>query len=200
MTDAFNSAVSALNASASVAAVNAGNTANVNTPSFKSRMAVLSDMSRGGVRLSAVKMNKSDGYAVPTGNPGDIAVFGGKGSDVSSADYYGAAAKRFSIDDLGNLRSPSGSILFTGAGGNVRLDADGGLYFEGELIGRIDAVSGEYYIPTGASVLSGYVMGSNVDVGFETVSGMINLRYFQSNAFTVRAADEMLGSVIDLKA
>jgi len=50
------------------------------------------------------------------------------------------------------------------------------------------------------AVPEGFVEGSNTDVATEMVNLIVNSRTYQANAQTVRTADEMLGTVIDLKA
>lgn len=47
---------------------------------------------------------------------------------------------------------------------------------------------------------SGFVEASNTDVAREMVNLIVNSRTYQANAKTVRTADEMLGTVINIKA
>lgn len=200
MINALYSASSAINVATTASSVTANNIANVNTPSFKSKMSVLHDMSNGGVNLSAIKINNQNGYIIPTGNPLDIAILGQRKDDEEPIlDYYSQIMNnRFSIDDLGNLRSPQGDILFTGVGGNVRLDTSGNLYSDNKLIGHLQVVNNAP-LPTGSSILSGYRVGSNVNIADEMVDNMVNLRYLQLNAVTVRTSDEMLGTILNMK-
>ncbi|MBQ3033028.1 MAG: hypothetical protein IJD28_01500 [Deferribacterales bacterium] len=197
MINSLTTAASAINAATSVSAVTADNIANVKTPSFKSRMSVLSDLSSGGVRLSAIKVNNSNGSLISTGNPHDVVVIG-KNIEEPTPFYSDFSRSKFHIDDLGNLRSPNGDILFATAGQNVHIDESGSLYSNGQLVGRLEAVE-EVYIPTGATILAGYVQASNVDLSSEIVNNMLNLRFMQANTVTVKTADEMLGTVINLK-
>ncbi len=200
MINALYSAASAISVASSISSVNANNIANAQTPSFRSRMVTLHDMSSGGVNLSALKVNNGSGYIIPTGNPLDIAILGNrKDDDEPLADYYSQIMQeRFRIDDSGNLRSPKGDILFTGVGGNVRLDTSGNLYADNKLIGHLEAVNSKS-LPTGSSILEGYMVGSNVNLATEMVDSMVNLRYLQLNAVTVRTSDEMLGTVLNMK-
>lgn len=200
MINALYSASSAINVATTASSVTANNIANVNTPSFKSKMSVLHDMSNEGVNLSAIKINNQNGYIIPTGNPLDIAILGQRKDDEEPIlDYYSQIMNnRFSIDDLGNLRSPQGDILFTGVGGNVRLDTSGNLYSDNKLIGHLQ-VANNAPLPTGSSILSGYRVGSNVNIADEMVDNMVNLRYLQLNAVTVRTSDEMLGTILNMK-
>lgn len=200
MIDAMFGAATALNAAAAVSAVTANNIANSRTPGFKSNSAFLSELSTGGVKLSSIRPNNTQGSLIPTGVPTDVAVFG-KGTNEDLLNTYSYAAGRFAVDDFGNFRGPSGELLFTGAGGNVRLDAEGNLYNDDELIGTITpAGQGEAYEPTGFSILSGYMVSSNVNIADEMVNNMVNQRYFEANAVTIRTSDEMLGTVVNLKA
>lgn len=198
MIDAVFGATTALNAAAAVSAVTANNIANVRTPSFKSKMAVLSELASSGVKVNAIRENGSFGTAVPSGVPTDIAIFG-RDNHRDLMNIYGDTARRFSIDDFGNFRGPAGELLFTGAGGNVTLDTDGNLFKDGEPIGVITPTENNGYVPTGYGILYGYIAGSNVNIADELITNTVNLRFFQFNAITVKTADEMLGTVINLK-
>lgn len=198
MIDAVFGAATALNAAAAVSAVTANNIANVRTPSFKSKMAVLSELASSGVKVNAIRENGSFGTAVPSGVPTDIAIFG-RDNPRDLMNIYGDTARRFSIDDFGNFRGPAGELLFTGAGGNVTLDTDGNLFKDGEPIGVITPTENNGYVPTGYGILYGYIAGSNVNIADELITNTVNLRFFQFNAITVKTADEMLGTVINLK-
>lgn len=194
-------AATAMNAAAAVSAVTANNIANVKTPSYKSNSVFLSELSTGGVKLSAIRPNNNQGSLIPTGVPSDIAVFG-NGSEEDLLNTYSYAAGRFAVDDFGNFRGPSGELLFTGAGGNIRLDNEGNLYSDGKLLGTITptGAEGQEYEPTGFSILSGYMVSSNVNIADEMVNNIVNQRFFEANAVTIRTSDEMLGTVINLKA
>lgn len=201
MINAMFGAATAMNAAAAVSAVTANNIANVKTPSYKSNSAFLSELSTGGVKLSAIRPNNNQGSLIPTGVPSDIAVFG-NGSEEDLLNTYSYAAGRFAVDDFGNFRGPSGELLFTGAGGNVLLDNEGNLYSDGKLLGTITpaGAEGQEYEPTGFSILSGYMVSSNVNIADEMVNNIVNQRFFEANAVTIRTSDEMLGTVINLKA
>ncbi len=200
MINAMFGAVTALNAAVAVSAVTANNIANVKTLSYKSNSAFLSELSTGGVKLSAIRPNNNQGSIIHTNIPSDIAVFG-NGSEEDLLNTYSYAGK-FAVDDFGNFRGPSGELLFTGAGGNVRLDNEGNLYSEGKLLGTITpaGAEGQEYEPTGFSILTGYMVSSNVDIADEIVNNMVNQRFFEANAVTIRTSDEMLGTVVNLKA
>ncbi len=200
MINAMFGAVTALNAAVAVSAVTANNIANVKTLSYKSNSAFLSELSTSGVKLNAIRPNDNQGSLIPTGVPSDIAVFG-NGSEEDLLNTYSYAGK-FAVDDFGNFRGPSGELLFTGAGGNVRLDNEGNLYSDGKLLGTITpaGAEGQEYEPTGFSILTGYMVSSNLDIADEIVNNMVNQRFFEANAVMIRTSDEMLGTVINLKA
>lgn len=193
-------AVTALNAAVAVSAVTANNIANVKTLSYKSNSAFLSELSTSGVKLNAIRPNDNQGNIIPTDVPSDIAVFG-NGSEEYLLNTYSYAGK-FAVDDFGNFRGPSGELLFTGAGGNVRLDNEGNLYSDGKLLGTITpaGAEGQEYEPTGFSILTGYMVSSNIDIADEIVNNIINKSFFEANAVMIRTSDEMLGTVINLKA
>lgn len=201
MINAMFGAVTALNVATTVSAVTANNIANVKTPSYKSNTAFLSELSTGGVKLGAIKPNNNQGNIVKTGISSDIAILG-NGSKEELFNTYSYSAGRFVIDDFGNFRGPSGELLFTGAGGNIHLDNNGNLYNDGKLLGTITLAEAEdiEYEPTGFSILSGYIISSNVDIEDEIVNNMINQRFFEANTITIRTSDEMLGTVLNLKA
>lgn len=200
MINAMFGAVTALNAAAAVSAVTANNIANIKTPSYKSNSAFLSELSAGGIKLSAIKPNENQGSLIHTGVLSDIAVFG-NGSENDLLNAYSYAAGRFAVDDFGNFRGPYGELLFTGAGGNVRIDNDGNLYSDGRLLGTITPVEmkGQEYEPTGFSILSGYMVSSNVNITDEIINDIVNQSFFEANAITIRTNDEMLGTVINMK-
>lgn len=198
--NAIYSGLSGMQAAATLQGVTANNIANINTPSFKSKLASLSELSGGGVRIAGITADSRDGYPIPTGNPNDVAIFGHPANIENPAEYYGNIASRFRMDSFGNLLDPSGNLLFTGAGGNVRLDTDGNLFQNDQLIGTITPAGGAGgEMPVGETMLSGFVMGSNVNITNELVNNMTNLRYFQLNAKTIRTADEMFGTLLDMK-
>ncbi len=200
MINAMFGAVTALNAAVAVSAVTANNIANVKTSGYKSNSVFLSELSTGGVKLSAIRPNNNQGSIIPTNVPSDIAVFG-NGSEEDLLNTYSYAGK-FAVDDFGNFRGPSGELLFTGAGGNVRLDNEGNLYSDGKLLGTITpaGAEGQEYEPTGFSILTGYMVSSNIDTADEIVNNIINKSFFEANAVMIRTSDEMLGTVINLKA
>ena len=149
MINAIFGAVTGLNAAAAVSAVTANNIANVKTSGYKSNSAFLSELSTGGVKLSAIRPDNNQGSIIPTNILYDIAVFG-NGSEEDLLNTYSYAAGKFAVDDFGNFRGPSGELLFTGAGGNVRLDDNGNLYSNGKLLGIITptGAEGQEYEPT----------------------------------------------------
>lgn len=210
-------AASAANVVVNATAVNSNNIANANTQSFKSSSTTFKENLHGGVGISSIRKNNTQGYLIPTGNPNDVAVVdkydnyqrsqnGRNSNDLSdeNSDIYNAfgqyASKRFSIDDFGNLRAPNNDLLFTGAGGNVSLDSEGGLYQNGEQIGTLRPMDDTEFTPTGYSFLEGYQMGSNVDLAENMVGLNINQRFLEFNTLTIQTADSMLKSVIDMKA
>lgn len=198
MINALFGAVSAVNAAGTVSAVTANNIANSRSNSFKSDYVRLSEQSAGGTVVSSIGKNSSDGYLIPTGNPSDIAILG-NGTQEDLENVYSYSAGRFSIDDFGNFRGPAGELLFTGAGGNVSLDNEGNLYKDGNIIGNITANNQNAELPTGYSILSGYMVSSNVNLADEMVTGIVNQRFFEANILTIKTVDEMLGTTVNLK-
>ena len=87
MINAMFGAVTALNAAVAVSAVTANNIANVKTSGYKSNSVFLSELSTGGVKLSAIRPNNNQGSIIPTNVPSDIAVFG-NGSEEDLLNTY----------------------------------------------------------------------------------------------------------------
>lgn len=201
MINAIFGAMTALHASATLSNITANNIANVKTPSYKSKSAFLSELSSGGVKLKDIKVNNNYGRLIPTGIASDIAVFG-KGNENELLGIYNNVAKKFSVDDFGNLRGPAGELLFTGAGGNVRLDSNGNIYNDEKLLGTIYPAdnNNQNDMITGYKILSGYIMSSNVNIAEEMVNNIINKSFFEINTLTIKTSDEMLGTVVNLKA
>ena len=177
MINAIFGAVTGLNAAAAVSAVTANNIANVKTSGYKSNSAFLSELSTGGVKLSAIRPDNNQGSIIPTNILYDIAVFG-NGSEEDLLNTYSYAAGKFAVDDNGNL------------------------YSNGKLLGIITptGAEGQEYEPTGFSILSGYMVSSNVNIADEIVNNIINKSFFEANAVMIRTSDEMLGTVVNLKA
>ena len=46
----------------------------------------------------------------------------------------------------------------------------------------------------------GYMVSSNVNIADEIVNNIINKSFFEANAVMIRTSDEMLGTVVNLKA
>ena len=102
MINAIFGAVTGLNAAAAVSAVTANNIANVKTSGYKSNSAFLSELSTGGVKLSAIRPDNNQGSIIPTNILYDIAVFG-NGSEEDLLNTYSYAAGKFAVDDFGNF-------------------------------------------------------------------------------------------------
>lgn len=197
MINSIYTAATAINAAATLQAVSSHNIANSRTSSFRANLATLVELNHGGVRLNPLRQYNGFGYLENTNNPTDIAIFGKNNYDALN-NIYSEYYNRFSVDDFGNFRGPKGELLFTGAGGNVRVDPEGNIYNNDELLGRVTPAD-QIEEPTGYSILSGFMMMSNVDIADEMVNNILNERFLQFNALTVKTSDEMLGTVINLK-
>ncbi len=195
MMDSLYTAASALNASSQVADVTANNVANANTPSFRSRLSSLSELSGGGVKFSSSRLSNNLAPLIPTSYNRDFAIFSEE-SELRAA--YSDAFHSFATDAFGNLREPNGDILFTGTGGNVRVDGEGFIYKNGVVKGQV--LPANSYEPTGATILQGYMVGSNTDIARETVNSMLNTSYFKANANTIMNTDRMIGTLLSISA
>ena len=197
----LHAAASALLTGTTVAAVNANNVANVNTSGYKSSYATLSEMATGGVKVSSILRDASQGAVRATNQPYDLAIIGGGNFKVD--DGYGPAYTRngvFSRDYAGNITDPLGRVLFRDVPSGVNIGEDGTIYHYNDPIGRIQLFdgSGLPMSQTAQRILSGKLEMSNVSVLNETVSQIVNLRAFQANALVFRSMNENLGTVINM--
>ena len=197
----LHAAASALSTGATAAAVNANNVANINTPGYKSTYAALSEMLTGGVKVSAIQSNNSQGAIYATGQPYDLAVIGkgNFGLDDGLAPVYTRNGV-FSRDYAGNITDPLGRVLFHDTPHGVNIGEDGTIYNYGEAIGKIQLYDGigAPMTQTAQRIMSGMLEMSNVSLLNEAVNQIVNLRIFQANTASVRAMNENLGTVINM--
>jgi flagellar basal-body rod protein FlgG len=88
---------------------------------------------------------------------------------------------------LSNFNNPSG------------LSAQGGNNF-GESSASGGPVAGAPGDGGFGSIVSGYLESSNVDIAEEMVSQMVSEAAFKANVNVIRASDEMIGALLDIKA
>ena len=190
MIGAITAAAQALNVGSSIANVRANNIANINTPSFKSRLTSLSEMSQGGVGLNPLRINTDSGSLLYTGNPQDVSIVNRHGG---VGGYQSPGNRSFRLD--GNQ-----DISFTSLDtADLSVDDDGFLYNNGEPIGRLNSLGGNLgAISPTDSLMSGYQVTSNVNIVTETVGSLVNNAYFKANALVITSSDDMMKRLIDI--
>ncbi|MDR0453276.1 MAG: flagellar hook basal-body protein [Deferribacteraceae bacterium] len=197
----LHTAASALSAGVKVAAVNAHNVANVNTPGYKSSYAALSEMATGGVKVSSILRNSSQGSIRSTGQPYDLAIIGKGNFELN--DGLGPLYTRngvFSRDYAGNITDPLGRVLFRDTPYDVSIGEDGTIYNQNNPIGRIQLYdgTGAPIAQTAQHIVSGWLEMSNVSILNEIVDQILYQRAFEANARSVRTMNENLGTIINM--
>lgn len=102
---------------------------------------------------------------------------------------------------------PQGVVSAVDAQGNVtqlgqisltRFANPGGLSQEGSSLLAPTAASGDPEGGASGQVVFGALEGSNVDLGSEIVSQIVNRSFARANIAAIRTQDEMLGNVLDI--
>jgi len=201
------SALSAIVAGESKISITADNVANISSTSYKSKYSVLSDLSKGGVKVISVNSDKSQGYFIHTGRNLDLAINGNGYFKV-----YGNNGEKltregnFYLDKNGDIVSADGTRLTEGLNlGNkddISIDTKGNLLVNGDEVFKINIFNedGNPAPENSYEIMAGFLEASNVDLAKEIVNNMVDLRYIQANTKTVKTADEMLGYILDIKS
>jgi len=197
MISALQGATQAMKVGSALANITANNIANINTPSFKAKLASLSEMSGGGVQLSALIIDSSSGALIRNGNPHDLAVINRwmYSSGGGTLGTNSSGARMFRLDN-------GQQIAFTPLDtANLDVDDEGYLYSNGERIGRLNSIDGNLgdIMPTDL-LMQGYQVTSNVNITTEMVNNITNTAYFKANAKVLQTANDMTKTLIDLIA
>jgi flagellar basal-body rod protein FlgG len=108
----FHISLSGLNAAARRLAITANNIANISTPAYKSRQARLADVAAGGVKISSIGVNFSQGPLQISDGRFSLAIDGiGFFKVQSPAGVRFTRAGNFVIDASGNIVTPEGYML-----------------------------------------------------------------------------------------
>lgn len=116
----------------------------------------------------------------------------------------GASALQVTSDGRVSAVSGTGAIQELGQIEIARFANPGGLFREGDNVYSATAASGPAAsgIPGGGGrgvLIPGALEGSNVDLATEMVDQIVNQRAFEANLKPIQTADEMLGTLLDLK-
>lgn len=195
MIPAINYAISALQSSERRLGVHGHNLANVNTPGFKFSRALQSTVRGGGTRISSIQANYAQGPFDQTNIPTDMAINGPGFFALENGSYTRNGA--FSYDANGTLVSASGVPVIKGE--VTEFTNPDGLVDVGESQFNLSEVSGQGF-PSSSSIVNGALEASNVDIAKETVGTILAQRAFEANLVTIRAADEMTGTLLDIAA
>lgn len=128
MDHGMNIGVSGINVARTRADVTANNLANVNTPGFKPSAVSSADVLGGGVEISAIGREMSQGALQPTGNPLDLALQGEGFLVFHGADGERAFSRNGSLrlDGEGYLVNAQG-LRLQGTNGDLRTNGTGGV-------------------------------------------------------------------------
>lgn len=201
------SALSAIVAGERKISVTANNIANVNSTSYKSKYSVLSELSKGGVKVISVSSDKSQGYFIHTGRNLDLAINGN-----GYFKLYGDTGEKltregnFYIDKNGDMVSADGSRLTEGLNlknkDNISIDLKGNILVNGVKVFKINIFNdnGNPALENSYEIMPGFLEASNVDSAKEIVNNIVDLRFVQLNTKTVKTTDEMLGYILDIKS
>jgi flagellar basal-body rod protein FlgG len=111
-----------------------------------------------------------------------------------------------SIDSSGQVSAiVDGTAVAVGQIELAQFNNPGGLTAQGGNLFSASAASGTPVSGTPGSgsrgtVISGALESSNVDIAEEVVSQIISKATFKANASVIRAADELMGSLLDIKS
>lgn len=124
MISAISSATSALEAESLRFDVSANNVANINTPGFKASSVDTSALSNGGVQVTAITTDISQGALAQTGNPNNLSIQGSGYFQVQTTNGKVEYTRNLnvSVDAGGYLRSGGNYVL--GSGGAIRVPTD----------------------------------------------------------------------------
>lgn len=181
---------------------------------------------QGPLSLGVVQTlaSRETGPIEPTGAPGDLAVSGDGYFVVQAGDKtYITRAGSFQKNAEGELVDATGARLL-GEGGPIGIDGDtfdvnrsGEVIANGSLVDTIRLVApnpsvplrkageGRFEMPDGsalgkpedASVLQGYLEGSNVNAVREMISLVESFRAYEANSKSIRTADETLDRAVN---
>ncbi len=111
-----------------------------------------------------------------------------------------------SIDSSGQVSAiVDGASVAVGQIELAQFNNPGGLTAQGGNLFSASAASGASVSGTPGSgslgtVISGALESSNVDIAEEIVSQIVSKAAFKANASVIRAADELIGSILDIKS
>ncbi|MBC7196579.1 MAG: flagellar hook-basal body complex protein [Deferribacterales bacterium] len=201
------SALSAIVAGDNRISLTANNIANVNSTSYKSQYSVLSELSKGGVKVISVNSDKSQGYLIHTGRNLDLAINGNGYFKVYGENGENLTREgNFYLDKNGEIVNANGERLTDGLNLNnndeISIDTKGNLLVNGQKVFKIDIFSdNDKPVPENSyEIMPGFLEASNVDLAKEIVNNIVDLRYVQANTKTIKTTDEMLGYILDIKS
>lgn len=236
LSSTFTFSLSGLQASMDRLDVSANNTANINTPGFKSQRLTQADQKTGGTKVRSVDTLGHSGPILRTGGAIDLNIAGNGFFQVQTPS--GAAFTRdgnFKLDGVGRIVDSSGNILqpeiavppgaqavqVSSDGQFSAVMPDGAIQNLGQIQltgfanpGGLSREGGNLLAATAASgpalaafpgqgglgsLVPGALEGSNVDLVTEMVDQIVSQRSFEANIKPIQAADEMLGTLLDLK-
>jgi len=154
----------------------------------------LADGGTGFTRAGSFKIDNTGQITTSSGNPlsPPVSVLGN--------------ATGVSIDSSGQVSAiVGGSSVTIGQIELAQFNNPGGLTAEGGNLFSVSSASGPSVSGTPGSgsrgtVISGALESSNVDITEEIVGQIVSKAAFKANASVIRAADELIGSLLDIKS
>lgn len=128
------------------------------------------------------------------------------GNPLSPSLSVPGTATGVSIDSSGQVSAiVGGAAVAVGQIELAQFNNPGGLTAQGGNLFTASAASGASVsgVPGAGSrgtVISGALESSNVDIAEEIVSQIISKAAFKANASVIRSADELIGSILDIKS
>ncbi len=181
----------------------------------------------GGIRISNIETNFSQGALEETGNSLDLALKGNGFFKVSNeaGETFFTRNGNFTLNNNGEIITSEGYFLLNDQGGSILVDGmdfqvtqQGGILINNQVVDKVEIVDitnvrmlqkhgeGYYRVGTGATletkpftgeVLQGYLEGSNVNTIREMVEMITAFRVYESNQKVVKAYDELLQRAVN---
>ena len=152
----------------------------------------LADGGTGFTRAGSFKIDNTGQITTSSGNP------------LSPPVSVPGNATGVSIDSSGQVSAiVGGSSVTVGQIELAQFNNPGGLTAEGGNLFSASSgpsVSGTPGSGSRGTVISGALESSNVDIAEEIVGQIVSKAAFKANASVIRAADELIGSLLDIKS
>jgi flagellar basal-body rod protein FlgG len=191
---------------------NAKKHANVNTAGFKKNDVNSVDNKSGGTGLNNISRSQIQDSLISTGNALDLTIDGDRFFQVTNPNAGNSFSSlgSFKQDKAGNIVDASGNVLLPvvnvpGNDTGISVDSNGQIssQIEGKpaLAGQLQLASFQNPRADGlGTVQFGFLEGSNLDITEKIIDPIVSTWAFNANINVIKANDEMLGSILDIKS